>query len=46
MGDDTSPAEFSIGSIGVFERFLDPEKKEIEKIFGGKSMIFYFVYIF
>ena len=37
IGDETSPAQFSIGSIGIFDRFLDPEKKEIEKIFGGKS---------
>ena len=32
---DTSPAEFSIGSLAIFPRFL--EKKDVEKIYSGKS---------
>ena len=35
VGPDYSPAEFSIGSLAVFPRFL--EKKDVEKIFSGKS---------
>ena len=35
VGPDVSPAEFSIGSLAVFPRFL--EKKDVEKVFGGKS---------
>lgn len=36
VGPDYSPAEFSIGSLAVFPRFL--EKKDVEKIFSGKKM--------
>ena len=35
VGPDFSPAEFSIGSLAVFPRFL--EKKDVEKLFSGKS---------
>jgi len=35
VGPDYSPAEFSIGSLAVFPRFL--EKKDVEKVFSGKS---------
>lgn len=35
VGPDFSPAEFSIGSLAVFPRFL--EKKDVEKVFSGKS---------
>ncbi|XP_074615208.1 uncharacterized protein LOC141874734 isoform X6 [Acropora palmata] len=36
VGSDVSPAEFSIGSLAVFPRFL--EKKDVEKVFSGKKM--------
>ncbi|XP_078359624.1 uncharacterized protein LOC144644082 isoform X3 [Oculina patagonica] len=36
VGPDFSPAEFSIGSLAIFPRFL--EKKDVEKLFSGKKM--------
>ncbi|XP_022799604.1 uncharacterized protein LOC111337536 isoform X3 [Stylophora pistillata] len=36
VGPEYSPAEFSIGSLAIFPRFL--EKKDVEKIYGGKKM--------
>lgn len=35
VGPEYTPAEFSIGSLAIFPRFL--EKKDVEKIYGGKS---------
>ncbi|XP_027047022.1 uncharacterized protein LOC113674731 isoform X3 [Pocillopora damicornis] len=36
VGPEYTPAEFSIGSLAIFPRFL--EKKDVEKIYGGKKM--------
>jgi hypothetical protein len=35
IGDDYKPAEFSIGSISIFKRFLD--KKAVSTVVGEKS---------
>ena len=38
IGPEYSPAEFSFGSLAIYTRFL--EKKDVEKVFGGKSELF------
>ena len=42
VGPDHSPAEFSIGSLAVFPRFI--EKKDVEKVFSGKSKYIAIIY--